>query len=77
MTYMKPAFMRGNLLVNPLLSLEEAESSFKELSGFVHEVGGTFTLKTMPSWYSFFTAHIGNEVFPGISDNPRYLTNPP
>ena len=54
--------IRGNFFINPLLSLEEAESSFKELSDFIHEVGGTFILKTMPSWYSFFTAHIGNEV---------------
>ncbi|KAL4075613.1 hypothetical protein J3A83DRAFT_4221558 [Scleroderma citrinum] len=52
----------GNLFINPLLTLKEAESSFKELSDFVHEVGGTFTLKTMSSWLEFFTAHIGNEM---------------
>lgn len=57
--------MLGNLFINPVLSLEEAEVSFKELSDFIHEVGGTFTLKTMPSWFSFFTAYIGIE-FSGV-----------
>lgn len=63
---MKLEILLGNLFVKPLLSLEEAESSLKELFGFVHEVGGTFILKTMLSWYSFFTAHIGAEAFPNI-----------
>lgn len=63
--------MLGNLFINPVLSLEEAEVSFKELSDFIHEVGGTFTLKTMPSWFSFFTAYIGIEVFHNVQVYPR------
>jgi len=58
--------MLGNLFVNPTLSLDDAEVSFKELSDFIHEAGGAFTLTTMPSWLSFFNAYIGIEVFRNV-----------
>lgn len=49
----------GHYLLNPVLTLSEANDSLKELSEFVIANGGNFTLQTVPSWMSFFNAHPG------------------
>ena len=56
-------------MLNPLLTLSEAEDSLKELSEFVLANGGNFTLQTVPSWMSFFSAHPGLDVCPVIRNS--------
>lgn len=52
---------QGNTLihVNPLLTLDEANTSMKEAVDFAIAQGGTAVIEELSSWYQFFTKYVG------------------
>ncbi|KAE9401589.1 FAD-binding domain-containing protein [Gymnopus androsaceus JB14] len=50
--------INGLILVNPLLTLEEAQSSMQNATEFIQSQNGTVTIETLPSWYEFYVKYV-------------------
>lgn len=52
-------YLADNLIsVNPLLNVSAATISMKQAIDFARDNGGTVTIETVPSWYSFYTNYL-------------------
>ncbi|KAI0068041.1 FAD-binding domain-containing protein [Artomyces pyxidatus] len=48
----------GLINVNPLLTLDEAKESVKDIMNYTLSQNGTFVIEELPSWLTFFTKYV-------------------